>query len=254
MRVRFLGTSTSYGVPVIGCPCSTCTSTDPHNQRTRASVYVETDEDVRVLIDSGPEIRLQALREGITRLDAVLYTHFHADHTAGIDDLKAFNAALGGQLPCFGDASTGHSLRERFAYAFAGTPWIGLIPHIGYTVVDNSPFFVGKSCVQPIPMRHGSIRTTGYRIGNFAYLTDTSGVPPTSRALLHDLDALVVDALRWEPHPTHLSVPEALELIDELKPRHAYLTHVGHTLEHEATNRRVGPNVEVAYDGLELLL
>ncbi len=254
MRVRFLGTSTSYGVPVIGCPCLTCTSTDPHNKRTRAAVYVETDEGVRLLIDSGPEIRLQALREGITKLDAVLYTHFHADHTAGIDDLKAFNAALGGLLPCFGDALTGHSLRERFAYAFAGTPWIGLIPHIGYTVVDSSPFFVGKACVQPLPMRHGSIRATGYRIGNFAYLTDTSGVPPVSRALLHDLDALVVDALRWEPHPTHLSVPEALELIDELKPKHAYLTHVGHTLEHEATNRRIGPNVEVAYDGLELLL
>ena len=103
-------------------------------------------------------------------------------------------------------------------------------------------------------MRHGSIRATGYRIGNFAYLTDTSGVPPSSRALLHDLDAIVVDALRWEPHPTHLSVPEAIELIDELRPRHAYLTHVGHTLEHEATNRRIGPNVEVAYDGLEVSL
>jgi phosphoribosyl 1,2-cyclic phosphate phosphodiesterase len=207
-----------------------------------------------LLIDSGPELRLQALRQGITRLDAVLYTHLHADHTAGIDDLKAFNAALGGMLPCFGDAATGASLRERFAYAFAGTPWIGLIPHIGYTVVDAAPFYVGKTCVQPIPMRHGSLRSTGYRIGNFAYLTDTSGVPPASRALLHDLDAVVVDALRWESHPTHLSVPEALNLIAELQPKRAYLTHVGHTLEHEATNDRIGPNVEVAYDGLELTL
>ena len=160
MRVRFLGTSTSYGVPVIGCPCPTCTSTDPRNRRTRASVYVETDDGVRLLIDSGPEMRLQALREGITRIDAVLYTHFHADHTAGIDDLKAFNASLGGLLPCFGDALTGASLRERFAYAFAGTPWIGLIPHIGYTVVDSNPFYVGKTCVQPIPMRHGAIRSS----------------------------------------------------------------------------------------------
>jgi phosphoribosyl 1,2-cyclic phosphate phosphodiesterase len=197
---------------------------------------------------------MQALREGITRIDAVLYTHFHADHTAGLDDLKAFNAALGGMLPCFGDAATGASLRERFAYAFAGTPWIGLIPHIGYTAVDREPFFVDRTCVQPIPMRHGSIRATGYRIGNFAYLTDTSGVPPTSRALLHGLDAVVVDALRWESHPTHLSVPEALELIAEIQPRRAYLTHVGHTLEHEATNGRIGPDVEVAYDGLELTL
>jgi phosphoribosyl 1,2-cyclic phosphate phosphodiesterase len=254
MRVRFLGTSTSYGVPVVGCPCATCTSADPRNRRTRASVYVETEEGVHVLIDSGPELRIQALREHITRIDAVLYTHFHADHTAGIDDLKAFNAALGGMLPCFGDAATGASLRERFGYAFAGTPWIGLIPHIGYTNVDSHPFYVGKTCVQPIPMRHGSIRATGYRIGNFAYLTDTSGVPASSRAMLQGLDVVVIDALRWEPHPTHLSVPEALELIADIRPRHAYLTHVGHTLEHETTNQRIGPAVEVAYDGLELVL
>jgi phosphoribosyl 1,2-cyclic phosphate phosphodiesterase len=254
MRVRFLGTSTSYGVPVIGCRCATCTSTDPRNWRTRASVYVETDEGVRLLIDSGPEVRVQALRQGVTRIDAVLYTHFHADHTAGIDDLKAFNAALGAVLPCFGDAATGASLRERFAYAFAGTPWIGLIPHISYTNVDRQPFYVGKTCIQPVPMRHGSIRATGYRIGNFAYLTDTSGVPGSSRALLRELDVVAVDALRWEPHPTHLSVPEALELIADIRPRHAYLTHVGHTLEHETTNRRIGPQVEVAFDGLELQL
>ena len=254
MRVRFLGTSTSYGVPVIGCRCATCTSTDPRNWRTRASVYVETDEGVRLLIDSGPEVRLQALREHVTRIDAVLYTHFHADHTAGIDDLKPFNAALGAVLPCFGDTATGASLRERFAYAFAGTPWIGLIPHISYTNVDSQPFYVGKTCIQPVPMRHGSIRATGYRIGNFAYLTDTSGVPGSSRALLRELDVVVVDALRWEPHPTHLSVPEALELMADIQPRHGYLTHVGHTLEHESTNRRIGPDVEVAYDGLELQL
>jgi phosphoribosyl 1,2-cyclic phosphate phosphodiesterase len=252
MRVRFLGTSTSYGVPVIGCRCATCTSSDPRNKRTRASIYVETDEGVRLLIDSGPEVRLQALREGVTRLDAVLYTHYHADHTAGVDDLKAFNAALGGALPCYGDAPTGESLRQRFAYAFEGTPWIGLIPHISYTPVDTTAFYVGQTCIQPIPMRHGSIRSTGYRIGNFAYLTDTSGVPQSSRALLRDLDVVAVDALRWEPHPTHLSVPEALELMADLKPRHGYLTHVGHTLEHEATNQRVGPDVEVAYDGLVL--
>jgi phosphoribosyl 1,2-cyclic phosphate phosphodiesterase len=254
MRACFLGTSTSYGVPVIGCRCATCTSPDPRNKRTRASAYVETDEGVRLLIDAGPEVRMQALREGVTHVDAVLFTHPHADHTAGIDDLKAFNAALGGMLPCFGDAETGSQLRQRFSYAFAGTPWIGLIPHIGFTAVDASPFWVGKTCIQPIPMRHGNIRATGYRIGGFAYLTDTSGVPASSRALLHGLAVLVVDALRWEPHPTHLSVPEALELIAELQPKQAFLTHVGHTLEHEATNQRIGPHVQVAYDGLVLEL
>jgi phosphoribosyl 1,2-cyclic phosphate phosphodiesterase len=252
MRVLFLGTSTSYGVPVIGCRCATCTSPDPRNKRTRASAYVETDEGVRILIDAGPEVRMQALREGVTHVDAVLFTHPHADHTAGIDDLKAFNAALGGMLPCFGDAETGAQLRQRFGYAFAGTPWVGLIPHIGFTNVDASPFWIGKTCIQPVPMRHGNIRATGYRIGGFAYLTDTSGVPPSSRALLQGLDVLVVDALRWEPHPTHLSVPEALELAAELQPKRAFLTHVGHTLEHEATNQRIGPQAQVAYDGLTL--
>lgn len=254
MLVRFLGTSTSYGVPVIGCRCATCTSPDPRNKRTRASIYIETDEGPHLLIDVGPEMRVQALREGVTKVDAVLFTHAHADHTAGIDDLKAFNARLGGMLPCFGDAETGNQLRQRFAYAFAGTPWIGLIPHIGFTAVDAAPFYVGETCIQPIPMRHGKIRSTGYRVGGFAYLTDTSGIPTASKALLRDLDILVVDALRWEPHPTHLSVPEALELIEELAPRRGYLTHVSHTLEHAATNARVGPRVELAYDGLSLTL
>ncbi len=215
-------------------------------------MYLETDEGTRLLIDAGPDLRTQALREGVTRADAVLFTHFHADHTAGIDDLKAFNAALGGVLPCFGDRETGASLRQRFAYAFAGTPWIGLIPHIDLTVVDDQPFLVGETCVQPIPMRHGSIRSTGYRVGGFAYLTDTSGVPASSRRLMHQLDTLVVDSLRWEPHPTHLSVPEALELIAELRPRRAFLTHVSHALEHHATNARLPSGVRVAYEGLRL--
>ena len=252
MRVVFLGTATSYGVPQVGCGCATCTDPDPKNFRTRASVYLESDEGVRLLVDSGPDLRAQALRERVTQVDAVLYTHYHADHTAGIDDLKAYTAALGGVLPCSGDADPGDSLRHRFAYAFEGTPWIGLIPHIEFTVVDREPFYIGATCVQPIPMRHGGIRSTGYRVGDFAYLTDTNGVPAASRALLRDLDTLVVDSLWWDPHPTHFSVPEALELIAAVRPRRAYLTHVSHQLEHHATNARLPPSVELAYDGLRL--
>lgn len=248
----FLGTATSYGVPQVGCRCATCTSADPKNVRTRASVYLESDEGSRLIVDAGPEMRVQALREGITRVDAALFTHYHADHTAGIDDLKAFNAALGGVLPCYGDAETEASLRARFGWAFEGTPWIGLIPHIRFHVVDREPFSVGDTCVQPVPLRHGRIRATGYRVGDFAYLTDASEVPASSHALLGGLDTLVVDSLRWEPHPTHLSVPEALELIEALQPRRAYLTHVSHALEHQATNRRLPRSVEVAYDGLAL--
>jgi phosphoribosyl 1,2-cyclic phosphate phosphodiesterase len=252
MQVVFLGTATSYGVPQVGCPCETCTSTDPKNVRTRASIYVVTDEGVRLWIDTGPELRLQALREGVSRVDAVLFTHYHADHTAGIDDVKAFNASLGGILPCYGNAETEASLRLRFPWAFEGTPWVGLIPHISYQVVDAEPFYVGQACVQPIPMRHGRIRATGYRIGSFAYLTDTSGIPEQSRKLLRDLDTMVIDALRWEPHPTHLSVPEVLELVEELRPRQTYLTHVSHKLEHQATNARLPDGVRMSYDGLRL--
>lgn len=254
MRVVFLGTSTSYGVPQVGCQCATCTSPDPKNFRTRASVYVETDEGTRLVIDTGPDLRSQLLREGISYVDAVLYTHYHADHTAGIDDLKAFNASLQDVLPCYGDADTYHSLRQRFAYAFEGTPWVGLIPHITYTTVDRDPFHVGATCIQPVPLQHGRIRATGYRIGRFAYLTDTSGVPADSRALIHGLDALVVDALRWERHPTHLSVPETLDLMRDVQPAAGYLTHVSHALEHHETNARLPAGVQVAYDGLALNL
>ena len=252
MRVVFLGTSTSYGVPQVGCTCPTCTSPDPKNKRTRASVYLETDVGVRLLIDTGPEIRLQSLREGVRRVDAVLYTHYHADHTAGVDDLKAFNAALGGVLPCYGDAETGKSLRERFGYAFEGTPWVGLIPHLQFTPVDVDPFYVKGACIQPVPMQHGRIRATGYRLGEFAYLTDTSGIPSSSRELLRDLDVKVINTLRWEPHPTHLSVPQALEIIADTRPRRAYLTHVSHALEHHLTSARLPEGVAVAYDGLVL--
>ena len=255
MQVVFLGTATSYGVPVLGCRCQTCTSADPRNKRTRASVFVETPEGARLLVDSGPDVRAQALRENITRVDAVLFTHLHADHTAGIDDLKAFNASLGTVLPCYGDVVTGASLRQRFAYAFDGTPWVGLIPHISYTAVDREPFEVGTTSIQPIPLRHGSLRSTGYRIGDFAYLTDASGVPESSRALLRGLDLLALDTLRWERHPTHLSVPEALDVIADLRPRRALLTHVSHALEHVATNERLAEaGVELAYDGLRLWL
>jgi phosphoribosyl 1,2-cyclic phosphate phosphodiesterase len=255
MRVVFLGTATSYGVPVLGCRCATCTSPDPRNKRTRASVFIETDEGARLLVDSGPDIRAQALREQVVRVDAVLFTHLHADHTAGVDDLKAFNASLGGILPCYGDAVTGASLRQRFGYAFEGTPWVGLIPHISYTVIDREPFEVRGTVIQPVPLRHGSLRSTGYRIANVAYLTDTSGVPETSRLLLRGLDLLVVDTLRWEPHPTHLSVPEALDLIADLRPRRALLTHLSHALEHATTNARLAEaGVELAYDGLRLCL
>ena len=248
MRLTFLGTGTSHGVPVIGCSCAVCTSPDPRNQRTRSSALIEVDGRA-FLIDTATELRLQALANGVRRVDAVLYTHFHADHTAGLDDLKAFNAALGGPLPVYGDAPTGQDLRQRYGFAFAGTPWLGAIPHLVFHEVDG-PLDVCGVPVVPVPLIHGRIRATGWRIGGLAYLTDCNGIPEPSRRLLAGLDVLVLDALRWRPHPTHFSIPEALAVVAALRPRRAYLPHLTPEVDHATTSARLPPGVELAHDGL----
>lgn len=248
MRLTLLGTGTSHGVPVIGCECPVCCSGDPRNQRTRSSAAIQQGETT-LLLDTATELRLQVLRAGLRRIDAVLYTHFHADHVSGLDDLKAFNAALGGPLPCYGNEITEASLRERYAYAFAGTPWIGLIPHLTFTVA-REPFRLGGLELTPIPLIHGRIMSCGWRVGDIAYLTDTNGIPPGSRQLLGGLQVMVIDALRPRPHPTHFSIAEALEAIAELRPRRALLTHLNHEVDHAAVSAELPPGVELAYDGL----
>jgi phosphoribosyl 1,2-cyclic phosphate phosphodiesterase len=247
MRVTMLGTGTSHGVPVIGCGCPVCRSTDPRNKRTRSSAAVQVN-GVTLLLDTATEMRLQVLQSGITRVDAVLYTHFHADHVSGLDDLKAFNAVLGGPIPCFGNASTAESLRERYAFAFAGTPWIGLIPDLRFTIAEEPFDFAGVS-LTPVPLQHGRIMSCGWRIADVAYLTDTNGIPPDSMRLLQGLGLMVLDGLRFRPHPTHFSIPEALKVIAELKPKRALLTHLTHDVEHASTTAALPAGVELAYDG-----
>jgi phosphoribosyl 1,2-cyclic phosphate phosphodiesterase len=248
MRLTILGSGSSHGSPVIGCTCDTCTSDDPRNHRYRASALVEVGERA-FLIDTGPELRLQALRADVRRIDAVLYTHFHADHVHGIDDLKAFNAALGGPLPCYGNAQTNAVLRERFDYAFAGTPWVGLIPHLTFDVVDD-PFELLCVPITPIDLQHGRIRSHGWRIGGLAYLTDANAIPPSSMAKLRGLDLLVIDGLRPRPHPTHFSIDEAVAVADELRPRRALLTHMNHNVEYTRESAGLPDGVTLAYDGL----
>ena len=248
MRVTLLGTGASHGIPVIACDCVACTSDDPRNRRTRSSALVEVGGQT-LLIDTPPELRLQATRHGIRRVDAILYTHFHADHTHGIDDVKAFNAVLGGPMPCFGNRSTAEALVERFDYAFAGTPWIGFIPHLTIAVVDH-PFELFGIPITPVEMQHGRIVSTGWRIGSFAYLTDTNGIPPESLALLDGLDTMVIDGLRPRPHPTHFSIPEAVAVARELRPRRTLLTHLTHEVEHATVSETLPPGVELAYDEL----
>src|SRR3954466_5974581 len=177
MRLTILGSGSSHGSPVIGCTCETCTSDDPRNYRHRASALVEVGNRA-FLIDTGPELRVQALRAGLRRIDAVLYTHFHADHVHGIDDLKAFNAALGGPLPCYGNAQTGAVLGDRFEYPFAGTPWVGLIPPLTFEVVDD-PFELLGVPVTPIDLQHGRIRSHGWRIGGGGHPPGANASPPT---------------------------------------------------------------------------
>jgi phosphoribosyl 1,2-cyclic phosphate phosphodiesterase len=248
MRVTMLGTGTSHGVPMIACHCPVCRSDDPRNKRTRASAVVQAG-GATLLLDTATELRLQVLRTGIERVDAVLYTHFHADHVSGLDDLKAFNAVLGSPLPCYGNAITEASLRERYGFAFAGTPWVGAIPHIVFTVA-TAPFALFGLELTPVPLYHGQIMACGWRIGDVAYLTDTNGIPASSMGLLRGLELMIVDALRFRPHPTHFTVAEALAAIAELRPKRALLTHIAHDLDHASVNAGLPTGVELAYDGL----
>lgn len=252
MRLTILGSGSSHGTPVIGCTCKTCTSDDPRNQRMRASALVEV-HGRSFLIDTGPELRVQALRAGIRRVDAVLYTHFHADHVHGIDDVKAFNAVLGGPLPSYGNAETGAILQRRFDYAFAGTPWVGLIPHLTYEVVDD-PFELLGVPITPVDLQHGRIRSCGWRIGGLAYLTDTNGIPAASLERLGGLDVLILDGLRERPHPTHFSIGEATAVARDLRPRQTLFTHLSHEVEYTRVSAMLPPGVGLAYDGLVLEL
>ncbi len=248
MRVTLLGTGGSHGIPVIACNCAVCTSDDQRNRRTRSSALVEVGGRA-FLIDTPPELRIQAITHRIRRVDAVLYTHFHADHTHGIDDLKAFNAVLGGPLACYGNRSTADVLGQRFDYAFAGTTWVGLIPHLTFDVVER-PFELLGVPIVPVRLQHGRIESTGWRIGAFAYLTDTNGIPPASLALLGGLDVLVLDGLRPTPHPTHFSIPEAVAVARDLRPARTYLTHLNHDVEHAREGATLPEGIELGYDGL----
>jgi phosphoribosyl 1,2-cyclic phosphate phosphodiesterase len=248
MRLTILGAGASHGTPVIACDCATCISADPRDHRTRASALVEAGGRA-LLIDTGPELRIQAVRECIRRVDAVLYTHYHADHVHGIDDLKAFNAVLGGPLPCYGNASTAANLRERFAYAFAGTPWVGLIPHLTFEVVDDPIELLGVP-ITPIELRHGRVISTGWRLGSFAYLTDANAIPPHSMERLQGLDLLVIDGLRPRPHPTHFSIAEAIAVARELGAKRTLLTHMNHDVHFAHTTAELPDGVGLAYDGL----
>lgn len=250
MKLLFLGTGTSVGVPMVGCECSVCLSDNPRNRRTRSSVLIR-HQQVNILIDTTPEFRIQALRFGLKRLDAVLFTHIHADHVFGFDDLRSFNHIQGRSIPVYGTQETLAGLRHIFSYAFKPVQPGGSKPEVELHTI-NGTFEVAGLTFTPIPVQHGQLPVTGYRVGDVAYVTDVSYIPDQSRELLADLEVLVLGALRFRPHPTHMTIDEALSVIDHLKPRRAYLTHLSHEVEHESTNKLLPPHVRLAHDGLEI--
>ncbi len=254
-RLTFLGTGTSTGVPMIGCDCNVCTSSDPRNNRTRPSVLMQFPGG-NLLVDTTPEMRIQLLRERVRLVHAIAFTHSHADHLFGLDDARLFPRSIGGPVPIYCESDTEQSIRRIFSYAFRpGTEkWPpGFVPQLNFiTIEPGKPFEVLGEQVLPIRLEHGPFPVLGFRVGSLAYCTDVSHVPDASLQQLQGLDVLILDALRHEPHPTHMSLSQALALIESLKPGRTFLTHLSHSFDHGPTQAALPPQVALAYDGLQL--
>jgi phosphoribosyl 1,2-cyclic phosphate phosphodiesterase len=245
-----LGSGTSMGVPTIGCTCRVCSSTDPHDRRTRPSILLEYNDRV-VLIDTTPDFRQQAISAGIRKLDAVFYTHSHADHILGLDDLRPLSFHRNGRIPLYAHAHTIPTLRHIFRYIFEADYKYGGLAQVELHEIAGPVELFGVR-FDPIAVVHGDTEIHGYRFGAAAYLTDFSDIPATSREKLRGLDILFLDALRHKPHPTHSTVEQSLKIVEELQPRRAFFTHISHDLPHEETNAALPPNVRLSYDGLKL--
>jgi phosphoribosyl 1,2-cyclic phosphate phosphodiesterase len=255
-QMLFLGTGTSHGVPVIGCGCPTCRDPNPKNRRTRCSVVLGLPEG-NLLIDSPPDLRTQLVREEIGLVHAVVYTHPHADHLFGLDDLRIFADYLKHDLPVYCDERVESRIRRAFDYAFdpvARNYPAGGVPRLVFSRIATEPVEILGVRVTPIPMEHGRQTSLGFRVGNLAYCTDTNRIPPGSMDLLRGLDILVLDCLRRRPHPTHFSLDEAVETARQLAPKRTLFTHIAHDLEHESTNATLPPGMELAYDGMQVPL
>lgn len=247
LRVTFLGTGTSMGVPTLGCECRVCRSADPRDRRTRPSLLLEYDGRA-VVIDTSPDFRQQALQANLKRVDAVLYTHGHADHILGLDDLRAFNLRQG-KIDLYANRATQEIIRATFGYIFQGGTPDSTIPLVALHEIDGTFELYGRRFV-PLTVWHGEMEVLSFRFGRAAYVTDFSTIPPAALAELHGLDLLVLDALRDLPHPNHSTVENSLALVRELRPRQAYFIHMSHDLPHQETNARLPKGVELAYDGL----
>lgn len=255
-QMILLGTGTSVGVPTIGCGCAVCRGGHPRNQRTRCSAILGLPEG-NVLIDTPPDLRTQLLREGIGIVHAVVYTHEHADHLFGLDDVRVLQFYLGHPVPLYCEATVEQRIRQSFNYAFVDQEptHAGAVPQLEFHRIDTEPFGLMGARFIPIRLKHGPrFEVLGFRVGNIAYCTDTNAIPPESFPLLEGLDVLVLDALRDRPHATHFSLEEALAVSRRISPRRTVLTHVSHELDYESTNARLPAGIELACDGMRIPL
>ena len=250
MKLTFLGTGTSTGVPSIACDCETCLSSDPRDKRLRVSILIE-HRDKKILVDTSSDFRQQALRANIRHLDAVLITHCHVDHVFGLDDIRPLNFRYGA-MGVYANETAWRDLRRIFEYIFNPTHFGGGLPQlIPHTVQHNSPFCVGEDLeITPLEVINGKLPVMAYRFNDFAYATELKTIPPDTMENLRDLDVLVLDCVRIKPHSTHLCLEEALAIIDDLKPKRAFLTHLNHDIMYERDSHLLPDNVKFAYDGL----
>jgi phosphoribosyl 1,2-cyclic phosphate phosphodiesterase len=251
LKITVLGSGTSVGVPTIGCHCAVCTSTDPRDNRLRPSILIGY-QGRNVLVDTTPDFRTQALRAHIERIDAVVFTHAHADHLMGLDDLRPFNFRQRGRIPIYAAAPTMDAIHRCFQYVFEEVARETNVPKLDTHIVDGAPFDLFGLEFQPVPVMHGAEPIYGFRFGGAAYLTDHSEIPESSYSLLQGLDVLFLDALRYKPHPTHSTVERSIKTVERLAPRRAYFTHISHDLAHERAESLLPPHIRLAYDGLEI--
>ena len=252
LRVTMLGSGTSTGVPVISCPCAVCTSDNPRNKRWRPGLKLEIGPGI-VLIDTPTDLREQALRFGLPRVDAVVFTHSHADHIFGLDDVRIFNFRQRAAIPCYGSAETLKAIRRSFAYVFEPGQEGGGKPQLDLIEVRQPFELLGRTIV-PVPVWHGEMEVFGYRLGSFAYVTDCNVIPETSYKLLEGVETLILDALRYRPHSTHFSVEEAIAAAERIGARRVILTHLAHEIDHDNPAVPLPPGVEFGYDGLVLTI
>ncbi|QDU34371.1 Phosphoribosyl 1,2-cyclic phosphodiesterase [Poriferisphaera corsica] len=266
ISITFLGTGTSAGIPMIACDCSVCTSTDPRDHRSRPSILITYDSPdsahpIQYIVDTAPELRQQCIRENLTRIDGVLYTHAHADHILGLDDLRRFNAAMDAPITIYAESTVLEQLHRIFQYVFESHRNINksfVANLISQPIETYEPLNLQGTTWTPLRLMHGRLPIHGFRIDHqshsIAYCTDVSTIPPETYPYLYDLDILVIDALRYRHHPTHLTVNQALEIIDRVKPKQAYFTHITHDIQHADLEPQLPENVYLAYDGFTLSL